>query len=368
MPSGRGWRSGSSPAPRRSRRPATIAGARRDLPTRPASAVRALRKTRRSRPRNSATPRDCAPALRRSPRTAWPWRARRAHRGFRSDQWSRHTLPGSRRIARQARDRGRALPRHGAHRARTACRPHARAKAFLFHWALAPASFCSSPSWPASLYAGCLQQFGQFLARIKQPRLHCVFRYPDDLSDLFHGFLVVVDKIDDLPMIRRKRRQTLAQCLTGILLLRRHFRIVGRVLDRVGGLVVQFNVLPATQRRQGLEARNCQQPGGDGGSAFELASLAPHIEKDFADQVFRNLFVPHQPQAEAKHPDMMPSVQHLHGEAVALSDPSDQDVVRSRLCRTQWPSRKFGRIGSALGSMEKERFLKLSQYSAVTCD
>jgi hypothetical protein len=69
--------------------------------------------------------------------------------------------------------------------------------------------------------------------------------------------------------------------------------------------------------------------------AFEPASLAPHIEKNLADEVFRDLFIPHEPEPEAKHPDMVPSVQHLHGEAVALSDPSDQDVVRSRLCRTQ---------------------------------
>src|ERR1019366_8066929 len=126
-------------------------------------------------------------------------------------------------------------------------------------------------------------------------------------------------------------------------------------------LIIQFNILPAAQRRQGLESRNCQQPGGNGGSAFELASLAPHIEENLADEVFRNLFVPHQPKPEAKHPDMVPSVQHLHGEPVALSDPSDQDVVRGRLCRTQWPSRKVGRIGLPGGSIAKARFFKLSQ-------
>src|SRR5260370_39559714 len=98
-------------------------------------------------------------------------------------------------------------------------------------------------------------------------------------SHLFHGFLVVVDKIDDLPMFRRKCGQALAQRFTGILLLHRNFRIVGRILDRVGGFIVQFNVLPSTQRRQGLESRNCQEPGGNGGSAFKLPGLAPYIEK-----------------------------------------------------------------------------------------
>jgi hypothetical protein len=43
-----------------------------------------------------------------------------------------------------------------------------------------------------------------------------------------------------------------------------------------------------------------------------------------------------------------------------LSDPSDQDVVRSRLCRTQWPSRKVGRIGLPDGSIQTAKFFKLS--------
>src|SRR5882672_12321528 len=161
-------------------------------------------------------------------------------------------------------------------------------------------------------------------------------------------------------MVLRKCRQALAQRDTRILLLRRYFRIVGRILDRIGGLVVQFNVLPATQRRQGLESRNRQQPGGNRGSAFELASLTPYIEKNLADEVFRNLFVSHEPEPEAKHPDMVPSVQHLHGEAVALRDPADEDFVR-RSCRTQWPSRKVGLAGLAGGSMATARFFKLPE-------
>src|SRR5258707_6449484 len=169
-------------------------------------------------------------------------------------------------------------------------------------------------------------------------------------------------------MFRRQCGQALAQRYTGILLLHRHFRIVGGVLDRICGLVVQFNVLPAPKRRQGLESRNSQEPGRNGGSAFEFASLAPQIEENLADEIFRNLFIPHEPKPETKHPDMVPSVQHLHGEAVALSDPSDQDVVRSRLCRTQWPSRKVGRIGLAGGSTPKARFFKLSQGCSSICD
>jgi hypothetical protein len=62
-------------------------------------------------------------------------------------------------------------------------------------------------------------------------------------THLFHRFFVVIDKIDDLPMLRRKCGQTLSQRVTGILLLHCHFRIVGRILDRVGGLFIEFNAL-----------------------------------------------------------------------------------------------------------------------------
>jgi hypothetical protein len=177
------------------------------------------------------------------------------------------------------------------------------------------------------LLAGCLQQLGQFLARIKQARLDGVPRNSDDFGHLFHGLLVVVDEIDDLSVLWRKRRQALAQRFTRILLLHHHFRIVGRILNRIGSLVVQSNVLAAPECRKGLEPGNRQQPGGNGGSAFELASLTPHIEKNLADEVFRNLFIPYEPKPETEHPDMVPSVKHLHGEPVALSDPSDQNFV-----------------------------------------
>src|SRR4029077_1405801 len=103
--------------------------------------------------------------------------------------------------------------------------------------------------------------------------------------------------------------------------------IVGGILDRIRGLVVQSNVLAAPKCRQGLETRNRQQPSGNGGAAFELAALTPHIDEILADEVLRNLLVPHEPKPETEHPDMVPSVKHLHGEPVALSDPSDQNVV-----------------------------------------
>jgi hypothetical protein len=49
----------------------------------------------------------------------------------------------------------------------------------------------------------------------------------------------------------------------------RHFLIAGRIL-----------------RRQRPDPRNCPEPGATGRSAFELAGLALHIEKNFTDEVF----------------------------------------------------------------------------------
>src|ERR1700730_3817962 len=65
----------------------------------------------------------------------------------------------------------------------------------------------------------------------------------------------------------------------------RHFLIAGRIL-----------------RRQRPDPRNCPEPGATGRSAFELARLVLHIEKNFTDEVFRNLFVKQEPKPKAKHP------------------------------------------------------------------
>src|SRR5262249_37190622 len=139
------------------------------------------------------------------------------------------------------------------------------------------------------------------------------------------------------------------------------------VLDRVGGLIFQLSVLPAPQRRQGFEPRNSQKPGRDGRTALELASLTPHIKKDLSYEIFCNLLIPHEPKPEAKHPDMVPSIQHLHGEPVALSDPADEDFVRNSW-HAQWPSRRVGLAGLADGSMTTARFLRLPQYPSGECD
>jgi hypothetical protein len=96
------------------------------------------------------------------------------------------------------------------------------------------------------------------------------------------------------------------------------------------------------------------------GSAFEFASLTPHIKKNLADEVFRKLFIPYEPEPEAKHPDSVPSVQHLHGEAVAC-DPSALDVVRQPPV-SQLMAVSLGLSGwGGLWFDGKGKFFKLSQ-------
>ena len=80
------------------------------------------------------------------------------------------------------------------------------------------------------------------------------------------------------------------------------------------------------------------------------------------------MFVAHEPEPEAEHPDVVPSVQDLHRKAVALSDPGDQDFVRSRRCRAQWPPRNVGRVGLAEGSKTGTRILTLPQLRSRECD
>jgi len=99
-----------------------------------------------------------------------------------------------------------------------------------------------------------------------------------------------------------------------------------------------------------------QQPGGNSGSALELPGLTPDVEKHLTDQVLSDLFIANEPEPEAIDPDMVPPVQHLHGEPVALGDPGDQDFVRGRLCHAQWPSRRVGRVEAAGGSTGVARF------------
>ena len=118
-----------------------------------------------------------------------------------------------------------------------------------------------------------------------------------------------------------------------ILLRQRDLRIVGLILDLRRRLLIQLLLRPAPQRRQRLEAGDAQHPGRHRRAALEFSGLPPDVEEHLADQVLRRRFVAHQPQHEPVHPHMVPREQHLHGEPVALGDPRDQNLVRSRLHR-----------------------------------
>ena len=92
----------------------------------------------------------------------------------------------------------------------------------------------------------------------------------------------------------------------------------------------------------------------------------PYVEKNLTDEVFGDVIVADEPKPETKRSDMVASVQHLHGGPVALSDPGNQDSVRSRSCRTQGPSRRICRVESASGSTLAKYFLPRPRESI--CD
>jgi hypothetical protein len=53
------------------------------------------------------------------------------------------------------------------------------------------------------------------------------------------------------------------------------------------------------------------------------------LRKDLADEIFRNLFIPH--ESIPKRYTLTWCLQHLHGEPVALSNLRHQDLIGNRL-------------------------------------
>jgi hypothetical protein len=64
---------------------------------------------------------------------------------------------------------------------------------------------------------------------------------------------------------------------------------------------------------------------------FEPTSLTPHVEKYLADHVLRGSLIANETNDKPKHPHVVTRKQHLHGEPVAVRDPSDQHLVWCRL-------------------------------------
>ena len=111
----------------------------------------------------------------------------------------------------------------------------------------APPPFGVRSDGVAALWSGCLipldaralEQPRQSRASPGHSRLDRVFRDADNLRHLFERLLVVVDKVDDLAIFRRKFRQALSDDRTRVLLLELGRRIVCRVFDRLRSVVTQ---------------------------------------------------------------------------------------------------------------------------------
>src|SRR5665213_3297199 len=52
--------------------------------------------------------------------------------------------------------------------------------------------------------AGAPEQIGELLAGIEHPGLHRALGDPDDLAGFFHGFLMIIDEVDDLAVRGRQ--------------------------------------------------------------------------------------------------------------------------------------------------------------------
>src|SRR5215472_3920210 len=132
-------------------------------------------------------------------------------------------------------------------------------------------------------------------------------------------------------MFRRKSCEALSQHCTLLLLLQRSCGIVRQIFDRGYGLFVQLLVRSTPERRNGLEARDRQQPCRYRRAPFEPASLTPHVEKYLADHVLRCGLVPYETHHEPKHPHVVAGIQHLHCKPIAVRDSCYQHLVWCRL-------------------------------------
>src|SRR6187455_3079529 len=92
-------------------------------------------------------------------------------------------------------------------------------------------------------------------------------------------------------------------------------------------LFVQLLVRPTPEGRESLEARDRQHPCGHRRAPFKSTSLAPHVEKHLADQILCHALIAYETHHEPKHSHMMPRVEHLHSQPIAVRDSSDQHLV-----------------------------------------
>src|SRR6516162_9358855 len=132
-------------------------------------------------------------------------------------------------------------------------------------------------------------------------------------------------------MFCRKPHEALSDRCTLVLLLQHCPGIVRQILDSACGFFVQLLVPSTPERRNGLEARDGQQPCRYRRAPFEPASLTPHVEKHLADHVLRGSLIANETNDEPKHPHVVACIQHLHCKPIAVRDSSDEHLVRCRL-------------------------------------
>ena len=114
--------------------------------------------------------------------------------------------------------------------------------------------------------------------------------------------------------------------------------VIGFIFDQKG---LMYNLTAA--RRERLEARDREQPRGDGGTAFKAASLLPHVEKHVAQKIFGDGLIADEPEQPTVNGGAMPGEQHLHGELVARCDALNQHLnggVGSRGARKHCPGER----------------------------
>ena len=173
---------------------------------------------------------------------------------------------------------------------------------------------------------GC-EQLRELSACVEHPSLDGVAGNSEDLRNLLHRFFVVVDEIDDLPMLPGKLLHASPQDFPAMLVLEQDFRIIRRIAD-VRALVVDRLLGPMSQLGERLVTRDGQNPSGDRRARLEPVRLTPHAEERLAGDIFRDRIIADDPQYETIDPDMVPCEQDLHREPVAGRDLLDQCLIR----------------------------------------
>src|SRR5262245_28027682 len=97
---------------------------------------------------------------------------------------------------------------------------------------------------------------------------------------------MVIGEVDDLAVLWREPRQSVAQPLFAIFLLEDKLRAVRGIDERGCKFAVKLHVGAAAARGQRLVAGNRQEPSRDRGAPRKRRRLAPDVEEDIAQELF----------------------------------------------------------------------------------